>query len=139
MTLNPSNDNPKKRRRRHHAHAEHPDSEHSASSDEEVKMKPTPRYPVDRELKLDALSLVFKGTHSKFVDLAEREVEHEEVPKEPLYCVCRTDVEQHFSHYTRPFMSKMKENGEWDTVFGSGVISDSDSKHIERENGKFIE
>merc|ERR1712228_680181 len=37
--------------------------------------------------------------------------------------------------YTRPFMSKIENNLQWDTVFGNGIISDMDR----RENGTFIE
>eukprot|EP01084_Bolivina_argentea_P302067 521335_1 len=43
------------------------------------------------------------------------------------------------NNYTRPFMSKIDNNGKWDTVFGNGIISDTHEKYIKHENGQFIE
>jgi len=43
------------------------------------------------------------------------------------------------NHYTRPMMSKVVDNGHWDSVYGHGIISDSHSKYKSHRNGQFIE
>eukprot|EP01084_Bolivina_argentea_P282411 483409_1 len=43
------------------------------------------------------------------------------------------------NNYTRPFMSKIENNGRWDNVFGHGIISDTHEAYIARQNGHFIE